>query len=353
MRILSLELTDYRNYARAELRPCAGVTVLAGDNAQGKTNLLEAVYLCCTGRSHRTRQDRELVRWGADFCRVCVEAERRDGTHEVDIAIPLAGRRKIRVNGSEIARSGELMGHVTGVLFSPEDLRLIKDGPGERRRFMDIALSQIRPSYYYALQRYARALKQRNELLRTGRLETLDSWDEQLCREGARIMAARADYIERLHEAAARTHGDIARERERLSIAYAPNVADGDLRGALLRTRETDARRMTTSAGVHRDDVRFCVDGRELRLFGSQGQQRSCVLAMKLAELDVVRSESGEAPVLLLDDVMSELDPERRRRLLAHLEGIQTIVTCTDVADIAGARAGMVVRVEGACLKQA
>ena len=167
MRILSLELTDYRNYARAELRPCAGVTVLAGDNAQGKTNLLEAVYLCCTGRSHRTRQDRELVRWGADFCRVRVEAERRDGAHEVDIAIPLAGRRKIRVNGSEIARSGELMGHVTGVLFSPEDLRLIKDGPGERRRFMDIALSQIRPSYYYALQRYARALKQlHGELLR-------------------------------------------------------------------------------------------------------------------------------------------------------------------------------------------
>lgn len=353
MRILSLELTDYRNYARAELRPCAGVTVLAGDNAQGKTNLLEAVYLCCTGRSHRTRQDRELVRWGADFCRVCVEAERRDGTHEVDIAIPLAGRRKIRVNGSEIARSGELMGHVTGVLFSPEDLRLIKDGPGERRRFMDIALSQIRPSYYYALQRYARALKQRNELLRTGRLETLDSWDEQLCREGARIMAARADYIKRLNEAAARTHGDIAREREKLSIAYAPNVADGDLRAALLRTREVDARRMTTSAGVHRDDVRFCVDGRELRLFGSQGQQRTAALSLRLAELDVVRSESGEAPVLLLDDVMSELDPERRRRLLAHLEGIQTIVTCTDVADIAGARAGMVVRVEGACLKQA
>ena len=245
------------------------------------------------------------------------------------------------------------MGHVTGVLFSPEDLRLIKDGPGERRRFMDIALSQIRPSYYYALQRYARALKQRNELLRTGRLETLDSWDEQLCREGARIMAARADYIERLNEAAARTHGDIAREREKLSIAYAPNVADGDLRAALLRTREVDARRMTTSAGVHRDDVRFCVDGRELRLFGSQGQQRTAALSLRLAELDVVRSESGEAPVLLLDDVMSELDPERRRRLLAHLEGIQTIVTCTDVADIAGARAGMVVRVEGASLKQA
>ena len=333
--------------------PCALSPASTVTPAQGKTNLLEAIYLCCTGRSHRTRQDRELVRWGADFCRVCVEAERRDGTHEVDIAIPLAGRRKIRVNGSEIARSGELMGHVTGVLFSPEDLRLIKDGPGERRRFMDIALSQIRPSYYYALQRYARALKQRNELLRTGRLETLDSWDEQLCREGARIMAARADYIERLNEAAARTHGDIARERERLSIAYAPNVADGDLRGALLRTRETDARRMTTSAGVHRDDVRFCVDGRELRLFGSQGQQRTAALSLRLAELDVVRAESGEAPVLLLDDVMSELDPERRRRLLAHLEGIQTIVTCTDVADIAGARAGMVVRVEGACLKQA
>lgn len=353
MRILSLQLANYRNYVRAELRPCAGVTVLAGDNAQGKTNLLEAVYLCCTGRSHRTRQDRELIRWGADFCRVAVEAERRDGTHAVEIAIPAAGRRKIRVNGSEISRSGELMGHVTGVLFSPEDLRLVKDGPAERRRFIDIALSQVRPSYYYALQRYARALKQRNELLRAGNLETLESWDEQLARAGAEIMAARAEYIARLSAAAARTHADIACERETLSIAYAPNVEDGDILRALRKARDVDMRRMTTSAGVHRDDVRFCVDGRELRLFGSQGQQRTAALSVRLAELDVVKEESGEAPVLLLDDVMSELDPERRRRLLAHLDGVQTIVTCTDIADIAGARAGLVLRVEAATLTQA
>ncbi len=353
MRILSLTLANYRNYARAELRPCAGVTVLAGDNAQGKTNLLEAVYLCCTGRSHRTRQDRELIRWGEEFCRVAVEAERRDGTHAVEIAIPAAGRRRIRVNGSEIGRSGELMGHVTGVLFSPEDLRLIKDGPAERRRFLDIALSQIRPSYYYALQRYARALRQRNEILRAGRLETLEAWDEQLARAGSEIMAARAAYIERLNAAAACTHEDIACARETLSIAYAPNVENGDLLEALRRSRDADVRRMTTGAGAHRDDVRLCVDGRELRLFGSQGQQRTAALSLRLAELDVVKEESGEAPVLLLDDVMSELDPERRRRLLARLDGVQTIVTCTDIADIAGARAGLVLRVENAALTQA
>ena len=245
------------------------------------------------------------------------------------------------------------MGHVTGVLFSPEDLRLVKNGPSDRRRFVDIALSQMRPAYYYALQRYARALRQRNELLRTGRLETLESWDEQLARAGSEIMAARARYIERLNEAAARVHADIASARETLSVAYAPSVADGDIPGALNRSRAADERHMSTSFGPHRDDMRLLVDGRELRQFGSQGQQRTAALCVRLAELCVIRDETGEAPALLLDDVMSELDPERRRRLLANLEGIQAIVTCTDIADIAGARVGLALRVESATLRQA
>lgn len=353
MRITSLCVTNFRNYARAELSPCAGVTVLCGDNAQGKTNLLEAIYLCCTGRSHRTRQDRELIRWGEDAAHVRVEAERRDGTHSVEVGLSAQQRRRIRVNGAEIARSGELMGHVTGVLFSPEDMRLVKNGPADRRRFVDIALSQMRPTYYYALQRYARALRQRNELLRTGRLETIESWDEQLASAGAQIMAAREEYIRALSDAAARMHADIAGERETLRVAYAPSVPDGDIALALQRSRAADERRMTTGFGPHRDDVRFEVDGRELRLFGSQGQQRTAALSARLAELSVIREEMGEAPALLLDDVMSELDPARRRRLLANLEGIQTIVTCTDISDIAGSRAGMALRVEGATLRQA
>ena len=160
MRIRSIRLTDFRNYAEAEIAPCGGVTVFTGDNAQGKTNILEAVYLCCTGRSHRTSHDREMIRTGADIARVRVDADRRDGHHDVEIILPRMERRRVKVAGNVVSRSGELLGHITGVLFAPEDLRMVKDGPAERRRFVDMELSQLRPSYYYALQRYSRALKQ-------------------------------------------------------------------------------------------------------------------------------------------------------------------------------------------------
>jgi len=355
MRITQLELFHFRNYAHGLFAPCAGVTVLSGLNAQGKTNVLEAVYLCCAGRSHRTRQDRELIRWGEDFCRVKISAERNDGSHEVEIAIPAVGRRRIKIGAREITRSGELMGHITGVLFSPEDLQLIKDGPSERRRFVDIALSQIRPTYYYALQRYQRALRQRNELLKAPDAQPLLApWDEQLALAGAEIMRARREYLLSLCDAAIHTHADIASERERLSVEYTPSVSSGDDPESILRAltaaRSIDLRRMSTSVGPHRDDVRMAVDGQELRAFGSQGQQRTAALSIRLAELHVVRETLGEAPVLLLDDVMSELDPDRRRQLLSHLQGVQTIVTCTDLSDIAGAEIGRAYRVENANL---
>ena len=343
------------------MAPCEGVNVLLGDNGQGKTNVLEALYLCCTGRSHRTRQDKELIRWGADFAAVRVEALRRDGSHQVEIALPAMGRRRIKVSGQEIARSGELMGHVTGVLFSPEDLRTVKDGPAERRRFVDMALSQIRPAYYYALQRYARALKQRGEALKAvalqpGLMGTLDAWDEQLAAAGAELMAHRRSYVGRLGVAAGETHRDISDSRERLELKYLPSVTLGDdaqsILDALFAARETDARRMTTSVGPHRDDVQILVEGREVRAYGSQGQQRTAALAMRLSELDVMREELGEWPMLLLDDVMSELDPGRRRQLVGRLKGIQTFITCTDAEDLAGAEAGKVWRVEDGRLNE-
>ena len=182
MRIRSIRLTDFRNYAEAEITPCGGVTVFTGDNAQGKTNILEAVYLCCTGRSHRTSHDREMIRTGADIARVRVDADRRDGHHDVEIILPRMERRRVKVAGNVVSRSGELLGHITGVLFAPEDLRMVKDGPAERRRFVDMELSQLRPSYYYALQRYSRALKQRGALLKeislgNAHADTLDMWD--------------------------------------------------------------------------------------------------------------------------------------------------------------------------------
>ena len=361
MKIIRAELNHFRSYEACAIEPCEGVNVLLGDNGQGKTNVLEALYLCCTGRSHRTRQDRELIRWGADFASVRVEAERRDGSHEVELALPALGRRRIKISGQEVSRSGELLGHVTGVLFSPEDLRTVKDGPAERRRFVDMALSQIKPAYYYALQRYARALKQRNETLKAIAAQpaftaTLDAWDEQLAAAGAELTRHRREYIEELDRVAAETHRDIADDRERLEIRYLPSVSAGDdapsILEALFAARETDLRRMTTSVGPHRDDVQILVQGRDVRAYGSQGQQRTAALSMRLSELDVMRRQIGEWPMLMLDDVMSELDPGRRRQLVSHLKGIQTFITCTDAEDLAGAEVGKAWRVENGTLKE-
>lgn len=348
MHIRQIRLENFRNYDKLLLEPCQGVNVLMGENAQGKTNALEAVYLTCAGRSHRTRQDRELIRWGADFASVGVDALRRDGSHQVDIIIPAAGgKRVIKIAGQKAARSGELMGHITGVIFSPEDLGLIKDGPAERRRFIDIAISQLRPAYYYALQRYSRALRQRGEMLRTQYYAALDEFDGELARAGSEIMRHRRWYIENLDRVAKEVHGHISMSREELSVEYRPS-AEGDMLEKLRAARETDMRRMTTSVGVHRDDVALLIDGHEARLYGSQGQQRTAALSLRLSELTVMRDEAGEWPVLMLDDVMSELDPARRRQLVKYLSDVQVLITCTDPDDLAGAEIGAMFRVAGA-----
>lgn len=364
MHITQLTVKDFRNYAEATLCPCEGINVLYGDNAQGKTALLEAVVLCCTGRSHRTSKDRELIRWGQPFGRVELQTLRADGTHEIEIILPQAERKTVKVGGSVLSRSGELMGHVNGVLFAPEDLRMVKDGPAERRRFIDIEISQTSPAYYYALQRYNRALNQRNRLLKDALatpslLDMLGSWDEQLCSAGAFIMDRRRAFIERLSRSAGENHREITGGRERLECRYCPSAPldetgealERALGEALLRAREQDERRCMTSVGPHRDDLQLTLDGMDVRAYGSQGQQRTSALSLKLAELTIMKEATGEWPVLLLDDVMSELDPGRRRQLLSRLRGIQTLVTCTDLTDLAEADVGAAWRVASGALE--
>ena len=357
MIVRRLTVQNYRNIASADIVPEAGVTVFAGDNAQGKTNLLEAIYLCCTGRSHRTARERELIRSGENVARVCVRADSRLGERTVEIALSTSERRRVKVDGAPIAKSGELMGCVTGVLFAPEGLRIVQDGPAERRRFIDMELSQLKPSYYYALQRYARALKQRGELLRAGAQgELLDAWDGQLVSAGREIIAARRDYIARLSAYASEIHASISGKREALDVQYAPSTEEERFADQLFAARESDLRRMITSVGPHRDDLRLLIGGEDARAFGSQGQQRTAAISLKLSELHVMRDETGEWPVLLLDDVMSELDPARREQLIRRLEGVQVVLTCTDASDLAGApiaklyaiRAGEARCVEGA-----
>ncbi|MBQ1257945.1 MAG: DNA replication/repair protein RecF [Clostridia bacterium] len=365
MRITSIQLQGFRNYEKADIRPCDGITVFTGNNAQGKTNILEAVYLSCTGRSHRTVHDKEMINTGHDFARVRVEARRNDGMHDVEIALNQMGRRKIKVAGNAVSRSGEMLGHITGVLFAPEDLRMIKDGPAERRRFVDMELSQLRPKYYYALQRYARALKQRGVLLKEAAVNPsavsmIDMFDEQLAESGALIMDMRRDFIRKLSAKAGEVHAHVSGGLEKLSVEYCPSIqsdAEGEsLQSAicetLRRARSIDLKRMVTSIGPHRDDVRMNLNGMDARAYGSQGQVRTCALSMKLSELAIMTEESGESPVLMLDDVMSELDPGRRRMLLNMLSGVQTFVTCTDIDDLAGAECGKIIKVKSATLEE-
>ncbi len=366
MHITRIKLNNFRNYEAGEIAPCPGVTVLYGNNAQGKTAMVEAVILCCTGRSHRTPRDKELIRWEQPGGHVRVEVERNDGSHEIDLALNPATRKTVKIGGRTLQRTGELMGHLNGVLFAPEDLRIVKDGPAERRRFIDMELSQIRPGYYYALQHYTRALTQRNCLLREialkpGLRDTLDEWDAQIAKYGADIMERRRNFIARISESAEESHREISGGAERLTAAYQPSILSEESGAALQATilralklsRENDIRRGTSTVGPHRDDLMLLLSGMDVRVYGSQGQQRTAALSLKLAELDIMHKEIGEWPVLLLDDVMSELDPGRRRQLLKRFEGVQTIVTCTDMSDLAEAEIGAAYRVENGTIQRA
>ncbi len=358
MRVKTLSLHEFRNYEQATITPGEGVTVFVGPNAQGKTNILEALHLCCIGRSHRTPRDEELIRWGADAARVHTLTEQRDGTHEVTILLSKAQkkRKQVRIGARPAERIGELMGHVCGVLFSPEDLQIVKSGPAERRRFIDMQLSQLHPAYFYALQRAQRALTQRNALLKEiarqpALLPTLDAWDEQLAAAGGEIAFCRREAVEKLCTAAAQAHASLTDGREALHLTYVSQVAQapdpaGTLLARMRAARGEDLRRLTTTVGVHRDDIGVTINGKEARMFASQGQQRSAVLALKLAQLDLFWQERGEAPILMLDDVMSELDPQRRRQLLERIDRVQTFVTCTDLSDLGGAKHSAVYHVE-------
>lgn len=347
MRVTSLRLVNFRNYPSLSLRPDAGLCVLTGENAAGKTNVLEALFLCSLGRSHRTVRDGEMVRSGEAFASVAVDVDTRGGPRRIECKLFPGERKRLSVDGTALTRSGELLGCLNVVMFAPEDLSLVKDGPGERRRFLDMAISQLRPSYYYTLQQYNNALKQRNVLLKDPEgldYDTLACWDEQLSILGASIILARAELVERLGMIAAEQHETLSDGAEALNVSYEPDVepeSSGDLvktlRLALADSTEKDAFRGSTSVGPHRDDVKLSVNRSDVRVYGSQGQQRTTVLSLKLAQLEILRAEKGDAPVLLLDDVFSELDRNRQRMLLIAAQDCQTFLTCTHLEEVTAA----------------
>ncbi|MCL2672153.1 MAG: DNA replication/repair protein RecF [Clostridiales bacterium] len=349
MRVAALQLYNFRNYEKLAFRPGEGLHILSGRNAAGKTNILEALFLCALGRSHRTAHDAELIRAGQNEGSAIVSVQARSGTRRVACALYTRERKRFSVNGKPLTRTGELMGNLNAVLFSPEDLNLIKGGPGERRRFLDMELSQTRPAYYYALQQYRYVLAQRNALLKESgaAVAQMEAWEEKLAKLGAILTAQRAELCTELAAEAAKTHAMLS-GGEALRIAYQPNLpllAEAEMEARMLRQlancRERDALRGATSAGPHRDDFVLEIDGRDARIYGSQGQQRSAALALRLALIPIVEQRCGEKPVLLLDDVLSELDAGRQSALLSAAQGCQTFLTCTEVPDWGGMQAAL------------
>ena len=348
MRIKGLELHAFRNYTELELYPEPGLNVLSGLNAEGKTNVLESIFLCALGRSHRTPHDADLLMEGQAEGSVALLIETRGGTRSIRIELCRGERKRVYLDDAPLSRSGELMGCLNVVMFSPEDLQLVKDGPQERRRFLDMELSQLKPAYYYALQQYNQALKQRNLLLKEENIayDMIELWDEQLSKLGATIMQNRASFVEELSQNAHTLHAKMSGTKEILETVYQPTVPVqefDDLRETLteqLADRlERDIYRGFTSIGPHRDDLQLLLNGRDLRVYGSQGQQRTAALSLKLSEIDLVRRVRGERPVLLLDDVFSELDGERQARLLEVVSDCQTFVTCTHLEEFVKAGA--------------
>jgi len=342
MYIKNFSATGFRNLDIAGLELSAGVNIISGDNAQGKTNFLEAVYFCAFGRSRRARSDFELIFWSEKTAHIRLEAVRTGFSLILDAQLETAGRSTIKSISADfvpVRHMKDLFGQLLIVMFTPEDLRLIKAGPAERRRFMDMEICQLSPVYYNDLREYFRALRQRNALLKMlqknrGDRESLSVWDQQLTNSGLRVIKTRTAFVKKIAEIAAEIHANITQGAEELRLEYKTGLPPENYATAIEKNHERDIARGTTSDGIHTDDIEFTVNGVSVRHFGSQGQQRTAALSTKLAEIELIRQSTGETPILLLDDVFSELDRHRQKYLLEHIKDIQTIITCTGIEEI-------------------
>ena len=343
MIVKQIELHNFRNYESLNLPLSEQVNIFYGDNAQGKTNILESIYVCSTTKSHKGSKDRDMIKIGEEEGHIRMHLEKKGVPHRIDMHLKKSKTKGVAIDGIPIKKSTELFGLMNVVFFSPEDLSMIKNGPGERRRFMDLELCQLNKLYLYYLSNYNKILNQRNNLLKqisfnSSLNDTLDIWDQQLCEYGTKIIEGREQFLSEMNELVGEIHSTLSGGKEKLSIGYEKNVSSDDLAEKLKKSREQDIYRKATGCGPHRDDISFFIGEENLKLFGSQGQQRTAALSLKLAEIELVRKKIGENPVLLLDDVLSELDRKRQHHLLNSMEGIQTMITCTGLEEFVGDR---------------
>lgn len=334
MIIKSLELADYRNYEELVLSFDQGTNLFIGDNAQGKTNILEAIYVAATTKSHKGSKDSEIIRFEREEGHIRVVVDKKGVSTRIDMHLRKNKSKGIAIDGNKIKKAVELLGICNVVLFSPEDLSIIKDGPSERRRFVDMELCQLDSFYVYNLNNYNKIVNQRNKLLKDMFLnnslqETLSIWDMQLVSFGSKMIERRISFVEQLNEIICEIHRKLTGGKEEIKIVYEPNVSIEDFEDKLKYSQMKDIKAKITSVGPHRDDFCFIVNGIDIRKYGSQGQQRTAALSLKMAEIEIVKKITGDKPILLLDDVMSELDFKRQKQLLESIRDIQTIITCT------------------------
>ncbi|MEA4816094.1 MAG: DNA replication/repair protein RecF [Lachnospiraceae bacterium] len=337
MHIENISLYNYRNIKELKLSFIPGINIFTGDNAQGKTNILEAIYVCAMGRSQRSKNDGQLVAFSEDEAHIKLISNNGYSKDRIDVHIKSECKKGIAVNGVPVKKLSELMGTFYVVIFSPEDLEIIKEGPAARRRFMDMELCQLSKLYYFNLKQYYRILKQRNALLKSiqknpSLLDGLFVWDKQLASYGAEIIDERRSFIEKINHIASLKYGEIS-DGDEFSIKYAPNAEEKDIEKKLKSFAQRDIAMGITQTGPHKDDVLFFINGKDARIFGSQGQQRLSSLCLKLSETELIKETTGELPVLLLDDVLSELDKKRQVYLINSIENIQTFITCTGIEE--------------------
>lgn len=338
MYIESIQLKNFRNYNFLELKFDKATNIFYGDNAQGKTNILEAIYLCGTTKSHRGSKDKEIIHFGEEESHIRMKVVKDDISYKIDMHLKKNKAKGVAINGLPIRKARDLFGIVNLVFFSPEDLNIIKSGPGERRRFMDLELCQLDQLYLTDLAGYNHIVNQRNKLLKElsfqpGLLDTLDVWDMQMVQYGSRVIEKRSTFVKELNVVIEDIHKSLTGGAEHLEVIYEPSTESAFFAETLAKNRYRDIRMKMTSAGPHRDDLCLMSNGVDIRKYGSQGQQRTAALSLKLSEIYLVKKKIKDTPVLLLDDVLSELDSSRQTYLLDSIHDIQTMITCTGLDD--------------------
>ncbi len=338
MYIDKIKLNNFRNYIEEEINLDKNINIFYGNNAQGKTNILESIYLCAIGKSYRTNKDREIININKDFSKVEINYSKKD--REGKIKLEISDKKNLYLNDIKLKKISEVLGNINIVLFNPDDINIFKEGPSKRRRILDIMISQLRPSYVYNLNMYLKILEQRNNYLKQIKYENkneemLDVWDTQIAKYAEIINLYRKEFTEKIKEKIVDVHKKITDNKEEIKIEYISDFTNQEeFLKEIKNSRKIDIIKGYTGKGIHRDDLKLFINDKEIGIYGSQGQHRSAILSIKLSELQIIKDETEENPILLLDDFMSELDKIRRQNFLEDVQDTQIIITCTDKLEL-------------------